>query len=170
MARIESLLDKLNQLFYRYRSLVIVFTHQRSPDAGPAIDLAVDLTLALTAEERTRTRHRFLTETGDEVYLNLPRGTTLRGGDLLGAEDHNHLLRIEAKLEPVMTVRASDPQSLLKAAYHLGNRHVSLEVTVDYLRLSPDSVLEHMLHHLGVDVNHEMASFEPESGAYGHVH
>nr|WP_250566099.1 urease accessory protein UreE [Adonisia turfae] len=160
------------------------------------------LALALTADERTRSRYRYslsggITDTkgetvdfsttqlettqADEIYLELPRGTTLRHGDCLGGSNHSQVLKIVAKPEPVMTVRAStnaQPPStnaqaslrLLQAAYHLGNRHVALELGADYLRLAPDPVLAAMLHQLGVTVTEETVPFQPESGAYGHHH
>lgn len=126
-------------------------------------------TLSLTAAERVRSRHRFTDDRGQSVYLNLPRGTVLRGGDLLSSEDGT-CLRILAKPEPVLTVTAANSLQLLRAAYHLGNRHIALEINSEYLRLEPDSVLEAMLHQLGVQVRAEVVSFEPEAGAYGHSH
>lgn len=169
-----------------------VFTQKVSSALEPT------LTLELTADERTRSRYRYrissgITDSGgsaidvnpqaagqsNDIYLELPRGTGLRHGDCLGSEQHQQVLRIVAKPEPVLTVRAvPDPQAastraqtqLLRAAYHLGNRHVALEVGTDYLRLAPDSVLEAMLHQLGVAVTAETAPFQPESGAYGHHH
>lgn len=140
---------------------------RRLPASGEA---EVSLTLALTAEERTRSRHHFQHPDGSSVYLNLPRGTVLRDGDLLQSENGDRLIRIVAKSEPVLTVTAKTPLDLLRAAYHLGNRHVPVEVTTTYLRLSPDSVLEHLLHHLGVDIKSEILPFHPESGAYDHSH
>lgn len=171
-----------------------VFTQKLSSALEPT------LTLALTAEERTRSRFRYricseITDSecrivdlgpgsqgasgGDEVYLELPRGTTLRHGDCLSGRDHTQVLRIVAKPEPVLTVRASanaQPLAerpflqLLRAAYHLGNRHVALEMGVDYLRLTPDPALATLLHQLGVTVTAETVPFQPESGAYGHHH
>ena len=148
---------------------------------------APTLTLALTAEARTRSRYRYIISSGItdcgstppathhdcEIYLELPRGTVLQGGDHLAGDDHSQILKIEAKPEPVLTVRAdglTQSPILARAAYHLGNRHVALEVGSDYLRLSPDSVLESMLQQLGVVVTSEVAPFTPESGAYGHHH
>lgn len=127
-------------------------------------------TLLLTAEDRTKSRHRFATTTGEEIYLNLPRGTVLRGGDWLEAED-GCLVEVIAKPQPVLTVTASHPTDLMRAAYHLGNRHVPVEIAPTYLRLEPDPVLESMLKQLGLTVVAETASFEPEAGAYGgHSH
>lgn len=132
----------------------------------PNPDLPVQQTLALTAEERTRSRFYFPTESGQGVYLRLPRGTVLRQGDLLRSAEDIYL-RVIAKPEPVMVVTASTPLLLLRAAYHLGNRHVPLQVTTDYLRFSPDSVLRDMLEQLGLQVAEAVLPFEPETGAYG---
>ncbi len=126
--------------------------------------------LSLTAEERSRSRHPFETDDGKAVYLHLPRGTTLREGDCLRAES-GELAQVRAKPEPVITVTAKRAIDLLQAAYHLGNRHVSLEITETYLRLSPDSVLRDLLNHRGLTVIEEIAPFQPEAGAYGyHAH
>jgi urease accessory protein len=132
-------------------------------------DSAEALTLRLSAEERARARHRFVTEEGEEVQLALARGTMLRGGDLLRAQD-GRLVRVVARPEPVLTARAADRRLLARAAYHLGNRHVALEVGADYLRFSPDPVLAHMLEQMGLVVTAETAPFEPEAGAYGGHH
>ncbi|ASC74289.1 Urease accessory protein UreE [Halomicronema hongdechloris C2206] len=127
----------------------------------------VATTLSLTAAERVRSRHRFQADDGRPVYLNLPRGTVLRGGDRLATAE-NTIVTVVAKPEPVLTVTATTPLQLVRAAYHLGNRHVPLEVTATYLRLTPDPVLEKLLLQLGVQVTAEVAAFEPEAGAYGH--
>ena len=137
---------------------------QRLP-ADPSANAAH--TLALTAEERTRSRIRFKTESHVTVQLVLVRGTVLRDGDLLRADDGTTLVRVRAKPEPVLTARAPDDWTLLRAAYHLGNRHVPVEVGRGYLRLSPDSVLADMLRQLGLDLIEEITPFNPEAGAYG---
>lgn len=125
---------------------------------------------ALTATERTKTRHRFFwPERGCEVVLQLPRGTVLRQGDWLITTKHE-TIEVVAKPEPVLTVTAPEPLQLLQAAYHLGNRHVPLEITIDYLRLGDDPVLETMLKQLGVQVQAGTAPFQPELGAYHHHH
>lgn len=146
---------------------MLTFT-QRLP-ANPAT--TVDLTLALTAEERTRSRRRYDTLEGQMLYLQLPRGTVLRDGDLLCSEVGDRWLRITAKPEPVLTVTGKTSLDLLKAAYHLGNRHVPLEMTATYVRLAPDPVLRSMLEQLGLNVLEEILPFQPEAGAYsGHSH
>ncbi|MBE9119805.1 urease accessory protein UreE [Tychonema sp. LEGE 07199] len=133
-------------------------------------DAAVSFTLAMTADDRTRSRHQFETEGGEKLHLSLPRGTVLRDRDLLLSEDGSSLVLVSAKPEPVITARASTNLLLLRAAYHLGNRHVALEVTENYLRLSPDSVLQGMLEKMGLEVIEEIVPFQPETGAYGHSH
>ncbi|MCL1463944.1 urease accessory protein UreE [Argonema galeatum] len=142
-----------------------IFT-QRLP-ADP--NAAVSYTLSLTASERTRSRHRFEMPDGQALFLRLPRGTVLRDRDLLQSENGT-LVRVAAKPEPVMTALAPTELALLRTAYHLGNRHVPLEIAPTYLRLSPDPVLKAMLEHLGVEVKEEILPFEPEMGAYGHSH
>jgi urease accessory protein len=126
----------------------------------------VHFTLALTAEERTRSRHYFETVEGQGVHLQLPRGTVLRHEDVLRSQDGKTLVQVVAQPEPVMTVLAATPLDLLRAAYHLGNRHVPLEVAATYLRFSPDPVLCSMLEQMGLQVTEAVLPFEPEAGAY----
>lgn len=130
--------------------------------------ILVSLTLALTSEERTRSRHRFTTVEGQIVFLSLPRGTVLQDGDLLQDEGETTLVRICAKLEQVLTVTTTNSLKLLKAAYHLGNRHVPVEISQHYLRLAPDPVLQKMLEQLNFEVVSELQPFYPEPGAYKH--
>ncbi|NEO26916.1 MAG: urease accessory protein UreE [Kamptonema sp. SIO4C4] len=125
--------------------------------------------LPLTAEERTRSRHRFETAEGGVFVLALPRGTVVQDGELLRSQS-GEIVQIIAKPEPVLTVTSAQPLTLLKAAYHLGNRHIPLEITPTYLRLSPDRVLQQMLENLGLTIQSEIAPFHPEIGAYGQSH
>ena len=128
------------------------------------------LLLCLTAEERTRSRHNFITEDLTPVSLQLPRGTTLQDGDILATATGDILVKVAAKPESVLTVRTDQSIDLIRAAYHLGNRHVSLEITPTYLRLTPDPVLAGMLTQLGLQVTAEVAPFCPQGGAYSHHH
>ncbi|MBV6622268.1 MAG: urease accessory protein UreE [Rivularia sp. (in: Bacteria)] len=141
---------------------MLTFTYRKTSNYNSA----VNLTLSLTAEERTRSRHRFQASDKQMVCLRLPRGTILKDGDILEDETNNTLIQIIAKPEPVLTVTAQNQLDLIKAAYHLGNRHVQLQITADYLRLSPDSVLHKMLEKLGLIVKQEISPFHPETGAY----
>ncbi|MDY6803852.1 MAG: urease accessory protein UreE [Cyanobacteriota bacterium] len=128
----------------------------------------ISLTLPLNSEDRTRSRYRWETAEGKVVHLRLPRGTVLRDRDILTTDGGEDLVRVIAKPEPVMTVVGKTPLDLLKAAYHLGNRHVPLELTLTYLRLSSDPVLGAMLEQLGLKIIEEVAPFQPEVGAYSH--
>ncbi|WP_103670756.1 urease accessory protein UreE [Pseudanabaena sp. BC1403] len=141
-----------------------------SAEAKKLVDQNSLLTLALIAEDRTRSRHRFTTVEGEEINLQLQRGTVLREGDILADDQDQAIAIVVAKPEPVVTVTAKNPLEFLRAAYHLGNRHISLEITETYLRLTPDSVLEDMVLQMGLTVTHETQPFQPESGAYHHHH
>jgi urease accessory protein len=147
---------------------MLIFIH-RIPTAEVLSPLKPLLTLSLTAEERTRTRHRFDVPEEQILFFRLPRGIILQDGDFLRAES-GELIEILAKPEPVLTVLADNSLTLLRVAYHLGNRHVPVEITPDYLHLKPDSVLAEMLIHLGVEIKEEIKPFQPEAGAYGHHH
>jgi urease accessory protein len=132
----------------------------------PNPDAPVVATLSLVASDRAKSRHRFTADDGTPVYLNLPRGTVLRGGDLVGS-DADDWVRVVAKPEPVIVVTAQSSFDLMRAIYHLGNRHVSLELVPDHLKLEPDSVLEAMLAQLGgLTLTPATRPFEPETGAY----
>jgi urease accessory protein len=125
--------------------------------------------LVLPFGERSKSRLRAVLDNGDEAALFLPRGTVLRGGDLLVAEDGS-FVEVRAAAERVLEVRAADQHALMRAAYHLGNRHTPVEVGRDYLRLEFDPVLADMLARLGVQAVQIDAPFEPEAGAYGGGH
>ncbi len=138
---------------------------QRKPGS---LQQAVQDTLVLSAEERQRSRFRCQTESGAIVLLNLPRGLVLAEGDLLTNVAEDWWVRVQAKAEQVLKVEAQTSLDLIRAAYHLGNRHVPLELGTHALKLSPDSVLQDMLVHLGLTVTEVLEPFHPEAGAYGH--
>jgi urease accessory protein len=131
-----------------------------------------DAQLVLPFELRSRSRFRARLVSGEEVGVILERGQVLRGGDLLQASD-GRVVQIAAAPESVSSVRSSDPQQLARAAYHLGNRHVRLQIGDGWLRYRHDHVLDDMVQGLGLAVAVEEAPFEPEAGAYrvaGHAH
>jgi len=146
--------------------MILTLTERLPPNP----DTMADLTLSLSAEERTRSRRRYDLPDGHSLSLHLPRGTVLQDGDLLRSQTDGRLVRVTAKPEPVLTATAETQLALLRAAYHLGNRHVPLEITTSYLRLSPDSVLQQMLEQSGLEVTESVLPFHPESGAYGNHH
>lgn len=137
--------------------------------ADPAVP---SLRLALTARERTSLRGRRTSLCGRELLLQLPRGAALEPGELLApAGAGEPLVRVEAAAEPLLAVRSPDPLALLQAAYHLGNRHVAMELHADRLVLLDDSVLADLLRCRGLQVERLEAAFCPEPGAYeGHSH
>ena len=126
-------------------------------------------TLTLPFDLRQKARLHTTLDNGDEAGLFLKRGDTLRGGDILKAESGEKIKVISAD-EEVSTVYSSNSLLLTKACYHLGNRHVPVEINSTYIRYSKDHVLDQMIEQLGLDITHELAPFEPESGAYSHGH
>ena len=130
---------------------------------------APDDRLIAPFELRQKSRARVTLASGVEAGLFLERGTVLRHGDCLRTRC-GRVVQVEAAPEQVLTVRADSPAALLRAAYHLGNRHVLLEIGPDWLRLGFDPVLRDMLTGLGVRVIEEEAPFEPEAGAYHSAH
>jgi urease accessory protein len=122
--------------------------------------------LVLTCDQRRRSRLRTRLLDGTEVALRLPRGTVLRHGDHLRTTS-GLVVRVVAAAEPVSTVSSPDARTLARACYHLGNRHVAVEVGDGWARYRHDHVLDHMVASLGLAVCVEEAPFEPEAGAYG---
>jgi urease accessory protein len=131
--------------------------------------------VALDWDVRQKSRFDAVDSAGRALAIFLPRGTTVRGGDVLVAEDGS-LVRVEAAPQPVMVVRHCNQHGsafdLTRAAYHLGNRHVQIELKPDHLKIEPDHVLAAMLDRMHLIVSQETAPFEPEGGAYsgGHAH
>ena len=124
--------------------------------------------LTLPYEERKKFRLRTALDNGQEVGLQLSRQGVLRDGDCLRADDGT-VIQVRAGDEAVSTVVCDEPLSMAKACYHLGNRHVPLQIDNGWLRYQQDHVLDDMVRQLGLIVKHELAPFEPESGAY-HEH
>jgi urease accessory protein len=127
---------------------------------------------------RCKSRFDAVDSAGRILGVFLPRGTVARGGDVLVAEDGS-LVVVKAAPQAVLVVRPcaqhGSPFDLLRAAYHLGNRHVQLELQADHLKLEPDHVLAELLRAMHLIVSEESAAFEPEAGAYaaadtGHDH
>lgn len=125
--------------------------------------------LVLPYDLRIRSRLRTRLASSEEAVLRTERGTILRGGECLKSEDGRVVL-VSAAPEKVMHVTCADQYELTRAAYHLGNRHVPVEIADGYLRIAADHVLGGMLLGLGAQVSELEAPFEPESGAYGGGH
>lgn len=129
-------------------------------------------TLTLDFEQRSRSRLRATLDDGREVAITLQRGAQLLPGDALQA-DSGEVVRVNAADETVSVVNCNDAHLLARACYHLGNRHVALQIAPGQIRYLHDHVLDDMLALLGLLVEVKRVTFEPESGAYGahaHIH
>lgn len=132
-------------------------------------------TVELDWEVRQKSRFAATDSAGRDLGIFLPRGTLVRGGDVLVAEDGS-LIRVIAAPQPVLVIthcrNHGTPFDLTRAAYHLGNRHVPIELQPDHLKIEPDHVLADMLRAMHLIVKAQDLPFEPEGGAYaaGHAH
>jgi urease accessory protein len=133
-------------------------------------------TIELDWDLRQKSRFEATDSAGRSIGVFLPRGTVLRGGDVLLAEDGS-LVQVWAAPQAVLRIthcqNHGTPFDLIRAAYHLGNRHVPIELKPDFLQIEPDHVLADMLRAMHLIVTEADAPFEPESGAYGdggHAH
>jgi urease accessory protein len=118
---------------------------------------------------RQKSRFEATDSLGRHIGVFLPRGSVVRGGDVLVAEDGS-LVRVLAAPQPVLVVthcgEHGTPFDLIRAAYHLGNRHVPIELKPDHLKFEPDHVLAAMLRSMHLIVKEQLTAFEPEAGAY----
>ena len=133
-------------------------------------------TLELDWDVRQKSRFEATDSLGRQLGVFLPRGTLVRGGDVLVAEDGS-MVRVLAAPQPVLRITHctvhGTPFDLTRAAYHLGNRHVPIELKPDHLKIEPDHVLADMLRAMHLTVAEGEEAFEPEGGAYsasGHGH
>lgn len=145
---------------------MLVLEQRLAPNA-----LRPDLRLPLTADERTVLRGRRRTVCGRDVLLQLPRDQSLQPGDQLCDADGITRVEVTAAPEALLRVQAATPLDLMQAAYHLGNRHVALELHEQELFLLDDSVLEDLLKSRGLMLSRCVRPFSPDGGAYGvHQH
>ncbi len=129
-------------------------------------------TLTLKRDQREKSRLKVVLDDGREAGLFFAKGTSFQDGDLIIDVHGKTLVKVKAAPEEVSTVYCDDPFMLARACYHLGNRHVPLQIQIGVLRYQHDHVLDDMVRGLGLEVRTEQAPFEPESGAYsgGHQH
>jgi urease accessory protein len=127
-------------------------------------------TVELDWEVRQKSRFDCTDSQGRHLGVFLPRGTVVRGGDVLVAEDGS-LIKVVAAAQPVLVITHCTQHGtafdLTRAAYHLGNRHVAIELKPDHLKIEPDHVLAEMLRNMHLIVKETRGPFEPEGGAYG---
>lgn len=124
---------------------------------------------ALVLERDDRHRRRLVMRCVNKTVflLNLPEAQVMKDGDALELED-GRLIVVRAKAERLLEITATDPQHLVRVAWHLGNRHLPTQILGDRLRIREDHVIEDMLVRLGAGVAHVADAFDPEGGAYGH--
>ncbi len=130
------------------------------------------LSVCLPFDERKKSRLKTTAENGEPLGFMLPRGQVLRNGTLL-RDETGRIILVKAASECLSVVRSECPILLMRAAYHLGNRHVPLQVSEGLLSYQHDHVLDDMVRGLGLTVTTEQRPFEPEDGAYaaaGHAH
>jgi urease accessory protein len=127
---------------------------------------SADTTLTLPLHNRIKSRLRVRLDNGQEAGLFLARGTTLKDGDLLLGENGISVL-VKAAEEELSCIVSDDPHLIARACYHLGNRHVSIQIEPARVSYLHDHVLDKMLRGLGLEVSRIRAPFEPEPGAYG---
>lgn len=137
------------------------------PRGAYKLDIKGQLKLPFDARQKSRLRTHLAS--GEEVALILPRGEILRGGDLVVASD-GRVVEVVAEPESVLHITCSNAQEITRTAYHLGNRHVPVQVGEGFLRITADHVLEEMVRGLGAKIEPMHAAFEPEAGAYGGGH
>ena len=130
-------------------------------------------TVELDWDVRQKSRFAATDSAGRELGIFLPRGTLVRGGDVLVAEDGS-MVRVIAAPQPVLVIthckNHGTPFDLTRAAYHLGNRHVPIELQPDHIKIEPDHVLADMLRAMHLIVTEQNLAFEPEGGAYAAGH
>ena len=131
-------------------------------DASAARD-----TIVLDAQDRHRRRVVFVGAEGATYLLDLPRPAQLRDGDALVIED-GAVVRVTGKPEPLVEISAANAQELVRLAWHIGNRHIEVQIAGNALRIRRDHVLEEMLRGLGATLSYIDAVFDPEHGAYAH--
>jgi urease accessory protein len=132
--------------------------------SGPSM---ADVTIPY--EDRRRSRMLVRLSDGREAALQLPRGTVLRAGDLLTNPERRILVRVRAANETLSVAITDDPLLLARAAYHLGNRHVPLQIAPGRVSFQHDHVLDGLVRDLGLSVRVESLPFEPEAGGYRHA-
>jgi urease accessory protein len=148
-------------------TMVEIKAKLKIPRGAYRLDVKGQLKLPFDGRQKSRLRTHLVS--GEEVALMLPRGEILRGGDLVVSSD-GRVIEVAAETESVLHITCKTPLDLVRTAYHLGNRHVAVQVGEGFLRIAADHVLEQMVRGLGAKIEPMQAPFEPEAGAYGGGH
>ena len=126
------------------------------------------LKVTLSSDERRILRGKRITDCDQEVFFQLPRNGNLKDGDILSTNESDFYVEIIAKKENLIEIRSNSNFELIKTAYHLGNRHVEVEIDENILLTKKDYVIEDMLNNFNVDVVSRKKKFFPETGAHSH--
>ena len=130
--------------------------------------LGLFLKLTLSSDQRRILRGKRITDCNKEIILQLPRNGTLNDGDILSTSEYNNFIEIIAKKENLIEISSNSKIELVKTAYHLGNRHVEVEIQEDILLTKSDYVIKNMLKNFDVDIVDTQKKFFPERGAHNH--
>jgi len=130
--------------------------------------LGLILKLTLSSDERRILRGKRLTDCDQEIILQLPRKGKLNDGDILATNESNIYVEIIAEAENLLEISSNSTIELIKTAYHLGNRHVEVEIEEDFLLTKSDYIIENMLKNFDVDIVNTQKKFFPERGAHSH--
>jgi len=126
------------------------------------------LKLTLSSDERRILRGKRITDCDQEIILQLPREGKLNDGDILTTNKSNFYIEIIAKKEDLIEISSNSKIDLIKTAYHLGNRHVEVEIEEGILLTKSDYVIKNMVLNFKVDVKNTKKKFFPERGAHSH--
>ena len=144
------------------KQLVVTDWIEKKPRSGSF------LKLTLSSDERRILRGKRLTDCDQEIILQLPRKGKLNDGDILSANESNFYVEIIAKTEDLIEISSNSKIEIIKTAYHLGNRHVEVEIEEDILLTKDDYVIENMLKNFNVNILNTKKKFFPERGAHSH--
>ena len=144
------------------KQIVVTDWIKKKPSVGSI------LKLTLSSDERRILRGKKLTDCDQEIFLQLPRKGKLNDGDLLSTNKSNFYIQIIAKTENLIEISSNSKIELIKTAYHLGNRHVEIEIEKDILLTKKNNVIEDMLNNFDVEVINTKKKFFPETGAHNH--
>ena len=124
--------------------------------------------ITLSADQRRILRGKKFSDCQKELHLQLPREGILKDGDLLSTNHENLFIKVIAKEENLLKISSSSSLNMLKSAYHLGNRHVDIEITNNYLFIKNDNIIENLLKNINVNYTKVIKKFFPELGAFSH--
>ena len=126
------------------------------------------LKMTLSSDERRILRGKRLTDCDQELIFQLPRKSKLKDGDILSTDKSNLYVEIIAEKEKLIEITSNSHFELIKTAYHLGNRHVEVEIDKEIIFTKSDYVIEDMLNNFNVEVANIKKKFFPETGAHNH--